>query len=350
MAISDDFKISLWREAFELCRVKPGENLVVLTSEASNPQNAEAGMRAALQLKAKAIRLDVPPLPPSGPVSGDRTFVQTTPLTGNRLAVDLLKQADIVIDLMGLLHSPEQAEILAAGTRMLMVLETSEYLARMMPTPEDKRRILAAERRLRGAETMRVTSRAGTDLRMRLGQFPTLAQYGYSDEPGHWDHWPSGFVSTWPNEGTAQGRVVIDVGDILLPFKMYVLSAPVVLDIVDGMIVSMEGGFEAKYLKQHFDAYKDPNAYAVAHIGWGLQPKAKWGALGMRDKFQSLGMDARSFYGNLLFSTGPNSEAGGSNNSQCHVDIPMAACSVFLDDEPIVIEGDVVREDQKAVV
>jgi hypothetical protein len=61
----------------------------------------------------------------------------------------------------------------------------------------------------------------------------------------------------------------------------------------------------------------------------------------MRDKFQSLGMDARAYYGNFLFSTGPNSEAGGSNNSQCHVDIPMAACSVSLDGEPITIDGDV---------
>ena len=349
MAITDDFKISMWREVLGLCRVMPGENLVMLTSEASNPENVELGTRAALQMQAKAIRLDLPPLPPTGPVGGDRTFVQTTPLTGNRLATEVLKQADIVVDTMGLLHSPEQGEILAAGTRMLMVKETSEFLARMMPSPEDKRRILAAERRLRGAKTMRVTSAAGTDLSMELGQFRTLAQYGYSDEPGHWDHWPSGFVATWPNEQTARGRVVIDVGDILLPFKMYVLSAPIILDIVDGKIVSINGEFEAKYLKRHFDAYKDPNAYAVAHVGWGLQPKAKWGGLGMRDKFESLGMDARSFSGNFLFSTGPNSEAGGSNHSQCHLDIPMSACSVFLDNEPLVSDGTVVIEDQKVM-
>jgi 2,5-dihydroxypyridine 5,6-dioxygenase len=337
----------MWRDVLDLCRVKAGENVVILTGESSNAQNQEAAMRAALQMKASAFRLDLPPVPPRGPVAGERTNVQTTPLTGNLLATSVLKQADMVIDLMGLLHSPEQTEILAAGTRMLMVIETPEILARMMPSPEDKKRVMAADERLRAAKIMKVTSRAGTNLTMQVGQFPTLPEYGFADEPGHWDHWPSGFISTWPNEGTAQGKVVIDVGDMLFPFKTYVQSAPIVLEIRNGMIESIEGGFEAKYLRQHLEAYNDRNAYAVSHVGWGLQPKAKWGALGMRDKFQSLGMDARAFYGNFLFSTGPNSEAGGSNNSQCHVDIPMTRCSVSLDGEPITIDGDVVAADQK---
>lgn len=350
MAVSDDFRVAMWRDVLDLCCVKPGENLVVLTSENSLAVNIEAGMRAALQMQANAFRLDLPPHAPKGPVAGERTNVQTTPLTGNRLATDVLKQADIVVDLMGLLHSPEQTEILAAKTRMLMVLETPDILARMMPSPEDKRRVMAADKALTAAKTMTVTSRAGTDLTMRLGQFPTLPEYGYADEPGHWDHWPSGFISSWPNEGTANGRVVIDVGDMLFPFKMYVQSAPIILTISDGVIRSIEGGFEAKYLRKHLEAYDDPGAFAVSHVGWGLQPKAKWNALGMRDKSQSLGMDARAFYGNFLFSTGPNSEAGGSNNSQCHVDIPMSGCSVSLDGEPITIDGDVVASDQKMSV
>lgn len=347
VAVSDDFRISQWRDVLDLCKVKPGENVVVLTGEASHPQNLEAATRAALQMKAKVFRVDLPPVPPQGPMAGDRTNVQTTPLTGQLLATEVLKQADMVIDLMGLLHSPEQTEILAAGTRMLMVIEPPEMLPRMMPSLDDKKRVMAADARLRAAKSMTVTSKAGTNLTMGVGQFATLPEYGFADEPGHWDHWPSGFLSTWPNEGTAEGKVVIDVGDMMFPFKMYVQSAPIVLEIKNGMIESIEGGFEAKYLRQHLESYKDRNAFAVSHVGWGLQPKAKWGGLGMRDKFQSLGMDARAFYGNFLFSTGPNSEAGGSNNSQCHVDIPMAACSVYLDGEPMVIDGDVVAADQK---
>ena len=337
MAVSDDIRIAMWREVLGLCRVAPGEELVILTGEASLPQNLDAAWRAALGLGARCLRLDLPP--PAASFGRERTaHLGTTPLTGQCLAVDTLKRADMVIDLLGLLHSPEQNEILAAGTRMLMVVEPPEILAGLVPTPEDKRRVMAAEARLRKAREMRVTSPAGTDLVMALGRFAPLAEYGYVDTPGRWDHWPSGFISTWPDEGSARGRVVLDAGDILLPMKRYV-EAPVALEIEGGMIRRISGGFDATYLRRHLESYGDPDAFAVAHVGWGLQPRARWTALGQRDKAASLAMDARAYEGNFLFSTGPNAEAGGSNHSPCHVDMPMAGCSVSLDGEAVTRDG-----------
>lgn len=347
MPVSDDYRVETWKEVLRLCRLKADEDVVVLTGESSHPQNIDAAIRTVAASGAKFYRMELPPVPPRGPVVGDRTtFLGVTPLTGNRMATDALKKADLIIDLMGLLHSQEQLEILASGTRMLMVVEPPEILAKMVPVEDDKRRVMAADARLRAAKTMRITSQAGTDLTVRVGDFPTLPEYGFADEPGHWDHWPSGFISTWPNEGSANGRVVIDAGDILFPFKMYVTS-PIAMEISDGVIRSIEGGFEAKYLRAHMESYRDPNAFAVSHVGWGLQPKAMWTGLGMRDKFQSLGMDGRAFYGNFLFSTGPNAEAGGKNNSPCHVDIPMSGCSVSLDGEPMTVDGQVVAPDQR---
>jgi 2,5-dihydroxypyridine 5,6-dioxygenase len=195
MPISDDHRLSVWREVLQLCRVKAGENVVVLTGEGSLAQNVDMAMRASAAMGAKVCRVDVPPSAIGGGF-GSRASVEVTPLTGHRLVVDTLKQADMVLDLMGLLHSPEQLEILAAQTRMLMVIEPPEMLARMIPTADDKRRVQAAGKLLKAAQQMHVTSKAGTDLRMGVGQFPTLLQWGYSDEPGHWDHWPSAFVAT----------------------------------------------------------------------------------------------------------------------------------------------------------
>ena len=175
MSVSDDFRLDTWKEVLGLCKVKAGENLVVLTGETSHPQNIEAATRSALAMGAKVFRLDLPPVPPRGPGGGERTtFLGVTPLTGNALALDTLKQADMILDLMGLLHSPEQLEILAAGTRMLMVVEPPEILAQMVPVADDKRRVLAGDARLRAAKTMRVTSQAGTDLTVKLGQFQPL--------------------------------------------------------------------------------------------------------------------------------------------------------------------------------
>jgi 2,5-dihydroxypyridine 5,6-dioxygenase len=340
--------IPLWREVLQLSNVKQGESLVVLTGQSSNPLYIDAATNAALDLGAKVFRLDLPPVRRSGAgVGGDpNAYLGTTPLTNNRVAVEAMKQSDMVIDLMFLLFSPEQTEILRAGTRILLAVEPPDILARIFPSLEDKRRVKAAEARLKRAGSMRITSDAGTDLRVELGQYPVLTEYGFADEPGRWDHWPSGFVATWPNEGSATGTVVLDRGDIIFPFKTYVKS-PIRLTIRDGYIRKIEGEFDADYLREYMAMFRDPEGYAVSHLGWGLQPKARWTALEMYDKSQTLGMDGRAFYGNFLFSTGPNTEAGGTRSTPCHMDIPMRNCSLFLDDEPMVLKGDVIPEDQR---
>ena len=92
-------------------------------------------------------------------------------------------------------------------------------------------------------------------------------------------------------------------------------------------------------------SYEDPEAYAVSHIGWGLQPRAHWSMLAHYNKETHIGMDARAFEGNFLWSMGPNNEAGGSRTTACHIDIPMRRCSVALDGRPVVIAG-VVQDEQ----
>ena len=97
-----------------------------------------------------------------------------------------------------------------------------EVLARMVPTFDDKERVMAAAEKIGKAKEMHVTSDAGTDVRFALGQLPAISEYGFVDEPGRWDHWPSGFALTWANEGEAEGTIVLERGDILLPMKSYV--------------------------------------------------------------------------------------------------------------------------------
>ena len=93
-------------------------------------------------------------------------------------------------------------------------------------------------------------------------------------------------------------------------------------------------------------SFNDERAYGIAHIGWGMLETAKWGILATDRR--GMGMHGRSFYGNVLFSTGPNGELGGTNDTLCHVDVPMRNCSLYLDDEPIVVDGDIVVEEMKA--
>ena len=250
---------------------------------------------------------------------------------------------------MTLLFSPEQHEILSAGTRILLAVEPPEVLVRMVPTLADRVRVKAAAARITAAREMHVVSAAGTDLRCKLGQYPAISEYGFVDEPGRWDHWPSGFALTWPDEGGASGRIVIDRGDILLPQKTYAAER-IVLTVDNGYAVKIEGGVDAELLEDYMASFRDPEAYAISHIGWGLQPRARWSTLGLYDREATIGMDARAYEGNFLFSLGPNNEAGGSRNTACHIDIPLRKCTVRLDGEDMVREGQVLygRENHDA--
>jgi 2,5-dihydroxypyridine 5,6-dioxygenase len=344
MAVSDADLFQAWNQVLSLSGLEPGQMVTVLTSDNTHPQTLRCAIAAASARGACVSRLDLPACNAEKSLSRDPlAYLGTTPLTGNRPAIAALKASDYVLDLMTLLFSPEQHEILSSGTRILLAVEPPEILVRMVPTLADRRRVQAAARLFERKQTMCVRSRAGTDLTCAIGQYPVVQEYGLVDQPGRWDHWPSGFVLTWPNEGESNGTVVLDCGDILLPQKCYV-QQPVTLRIEHGYVVAIEGGLDADLLRDYIESFRDPEAYAVSHIGWGLQKRARWSTLGLYDREASIAMDARAFDGNFLWSMGPNNEVGGSRTTACHIDIPMRACTVKLD-ELFVVRNGAICED-----
>ena len=334
MAMSRGQQVVMWKETLALCGLGAEESVIVLSGERSRPENLEAATTAVQEIGARLARLHV--------------YDGAGRLADNDPAMEALRRVDMLIDLVGihLMRGGEQEAIMKAGARILYVTEPPEVLARMRPSPDDKARVCAAARAIEKTRRMHVASAAGTDLTVELGEYPILREYGYADEPGHWDHWPAGFVATWPNERSATGTVVLDRGDIIFPFNTYV-NTPIRLTIEDGYIDDIEGAFDAEYLSEYFRQYGDPEAYAVSHLGWGLQPKARWTALGIM-KDRTNGNDGRSFHGNFMFSTGPNTDAGGARDTPCHLDMPMRNCSVSLDGTPMLIAGEVIPEDQRA--
>lgn len=342
MPVSDSELTQMFEHVLTLSKVDATQSVAVLKSHYSNPRTVRAAMDAAQRLQAKVYAVELPSFNHPMAMGNDMTaYCGDTALTGNLAAQRALEAADLIVDTMMLLHSPEQEQILKTGTRILLAVEPPEVLARMLPTLEDKQRVQAAEVLLKQARSIRVTSRAGSDFRAALGQYPAVTEYGFADEPGRWDHWPSGFLFSWPNEESAEGTLVLDVGDILLPFKTYAREK-ITLEIEKGFITAIHGGFEAEYLRDYMKYFDDPEVYGISHIGWGLQPRAQWTAMGLHDRNDGMCMDARAFYGNFLFSTGPNTEVGGLRKTPCHMDIPLRNCDIYLDEQAVVLGGDVV--------
>jgi 2,5-dihydroxypyridine 5,6-dioxygenase len=339
MPVSNHDLLEAWKQVLTLSGLGAEHAVTVLTGSHSNEQTASAAVAAARALGARVTRILLEPVNAEKSLSRDPlAYLGSTPLTGNKVAMAACLASDFVIDLMLLLFSPEQQEILAAGTRILLAVEPPEILLRMVPNEADRLRVKDASVRLQAAREMTVRSAAGTDIRFALGQYPVITEYGLVDEPGRWDHWPSGFLFTWPNEGQSEGTLVIDRGDILLPAKRYAADA-ISLTVRGGYVVAIDGGLEAELFREYMESFEDPEGYAMSHIGWGLQPRARWATLSLYDREQTIGMDARAYAGNFLFSLGPNGEVGGTRHTPCHIDVPLRGCTVSLDGEPVVVNG-----------
>lgn len=337
--------IEMCREELELCGIGEGDTIAVLSQGNQRREYVDAFLAAAQQLGAVGFNVNLPASDISLDGEDGVWAVGATPLAGNRPAIEALKKVDLVVDTIFLLFSKEQLEIQAAGVKVLLCIEPVEHIRQMKPSRRLRERVEAGAELLAAAKTLRFTNAHGTDVTYQLGAYPVMTQYGYTDTPGRWDHWPSGFLFTGGADDGVDGTVVIAPGDIIFPFKSYV-QTPIELTIERGRIVDIAGQLDADLLSGYMAQFNDPDAYGISHIGWGMLETAQWSILA-HDR-RGMGMHGRSFYGNVLFSTGPNGELGGPNETLCHVDVPMRNCTLYLDDRPIVVDGDIVVDELKA--
>jgi 2,5-dihydroxypyridine 5,6-dioxygenase len=334
----------LFQKEFEWCKVRPGETVAVLTEPNSNKHYVTATLAALATMGARPFEIMVPIVPePERVTMVTRATGFSDILASIPGLVEFLKRTNMVVDLTveGQIHAPEVRAILEGGARILFIKEPPDALARLMPTEDRTRRIYRTVELLRAATEMTVTSKVGTKLRIDVRNALILPSLGFCDRPGRWANWGNGFVPAYIPSSNAEGEVVLAPGDIIFPFKKYIES-PVVMRMRQAFVVAVEGeGLDAELLRDYMERWEDPNAYGLAHVGWGLHERALWHALALYRKEEAIGCDGRSFEGNFLISTGPNDAAG--RHSLCHLDIPMRKCSVYLDGKPMIIEGTVVE-------
>jgi len=144
-------------------------------------------------------------------------------------------------------------------------------------------------------------------------------------------------VVIFPKAHSVNGTLVLDAGDANLTFKRY-LERPVTLRIEDDFVEAIEGeGTDAELMRRYYAAWGDREAYAVSHVGWGMNPNARYESLAMYDQRDFNGTELRAFAGNFLYSTGANEFAG--RHTQGHFDLPLRGCTITLDGEVIVQDG-----------
>ena len=325
--------VPMFRDHMELCGVGPGQTVMAFTNTQSNPAYITALMGAVRVLGGDFFQIMV---------AADDSWMKS------RTIVDAWKGCDLVVGFLASMgshwiYSDAHNEALAAGVRSLMIEEPEDHLRRMFPLPEIRKRGERSLELLATSDTMRVWSDAGSDFTVRYTGRPLGCQYGYTDQAGRWDHWPSGQCGLAPLEDSAEGTLVVDAGDALLPMGKYV-EQPIRMELREGNIVSMEGGADARLLKDFFELPKDKRAYGVSHIGWGFEHRANWNALGLRFWEGGGVMDTESYYGNMLIAFGANftHKLGGKNRVNFHFDIPTRNHSIGVGDTQIIDRGQFV--------
>ncbi|MCT8973411.1 peptidase M29 [Microbaculum sp. A6E488] len=331
--------IDAFVRVFELCKVTSDEQVAILSETQSRTLNVHLAELALARFGVTAFHVVVPTPPQDAPVPVRSTGASLA-LTNQRAAIEALKASTLVVDctVEGLLHSPEMPEILSGGTRIQMISnEHPEALERLIPHPSMETRVKAAVKQARAATEMRVMSAAGTDLTVDMRDAATAGVWGYTDRPKTVAHWPGGVVVSFPKANSVNGTLVFDVGDVNLTFKRYFEHA-VTFVIENDYVTDVLGtGTDAELMRRYLEAWGDREAYAVSHVGWGLNEGARYEALTMYDQRETNGTELRAFAGNFLFSTGANEFA--NRYTKGHFDLPTRNCTITLDGVAVVERG-----------
>ena len=327
-------------EVFRLCGVKPGDACAVLSETQSRPSLVQLSELALARLGARWFHVVLPTPRQTAPVPVRSTGASDA-IGRLEPVVAALASSVFIADctVEGLQHAVELPQILKGGARVLVVSnEHPEILERTAPHAEDEAPVRDAMRLLKGARVMQVTSAAGTDLTISLTGARVGGVWGFSAKPGSLTHWPAGLVLAFPAAGSVNGTLVMAPGDVNLTFKRY-LADPVTLRIADDHVTAIEGhSVDADLMRGYLAAWGDREAYAVSHVGWGLNRRARWDAMTFYDKADFNGTELRAFAGSFLYSTGANEVAG--RHTLGHFDLPMRGCTVTIDGVAVVRNGD----------
>lgn len=321
-------------------RVRPGEKLAILWDETVSRSLFEAIRMAAQELEAESTTLTFAPLA-YRPIQEYGLFAGRSLQAPLRLPV-ILKQALLAADCFlllcsdtELLFSEDLKEVLRAGKRGLFLPYMDSFNAeRMLFTTSQEveaqaRLVDAVGECFEGATEAHVTSKEGTDLRLKLGQWNTLRRKGLP-RPGELMFLPAGNVARNPDEGSANGTLVIDRTICANDYKE--LHEPIIFTIEGGYVSWIEGGMEAKLLAEFLKSLNDPRAYHLTELAVGTNPRCKWSGIGAPSEDTHV-------LGTVAFALGCDTHIGGGTPGPVHIDMTMRFPTLMIGERTIVQDG-----------
>lgn len=304
--------------------VKPGENVVITADTVSDWRVVQAVAQAVFVMDARPVVLWYETQPNA----------QMEPPPPVARAVEV---ADVWIELAVayILYTEARQKATQAGCRYACMSGMDvDMIVRTIGRVDYPRMMELGDKLCeltQGADEIRITSPAGTDLLAHNGGRPVRQSGGLGDEKGA-SVMLGGQVAWLPVVESIQGTLVFDAA-LWPPAELGVLSSPVTLKIEKGFIQEVLGGTEATVFEEWLAGFNDPNMYRIAHYTYGFNP-------GVTRPMGRIVEDERIF-GCVEFGMGSTMEWKAAS----HTDGVVLNPSVWLDGEMIEDNGRYIHPD-----
>lgn len=246
-----------------------------------------------------------------------------------------MRTGDLVVGLtqMSLAHTRARLLLCASGGRYLSLVGYSESLLDDPCIMADYRAQYTLTRALADAfteaTTLRVTSRAGTDMSFRIEGRVGNCCPGFVDDRYKLGSPPDIEANVSPIEDSSHGIAVID-GSIAAA-EIGLLREPMTLLVHNGAITDIKGlDADVATFQAKLAAVGDENARVLAEVGIGLNPLARLTGNMLTDE---------GVFGSVHFGFGSNVTVGGRNDVPFHVDCVLKEASVWIDDNQVMKHG-----------
>ncbi len=177
---------------------------------------------------------------------------------------------------------------------------------------------------------VKITAKTGTNLTFSIKGRKTEAAGSPIKTKGRIGNLPAGEAYIAPLEGTANGKYIID-GSVLKSK----IKDPITIEVKDGFAINIKGKKEAKLLREILEDVKDKNAFNIAELGIGTNPKAIITGNTLEDE---------KVKGTCHLALGNNIGFGGKIDVPVHIDGVIKKPTIFIDAKVIIKDGKLIQE------
>jgi len=300
--------------------LQPDESFLVVTDE-----NMKLLAEALFEVGKKNSRAAFFLIMPELTVNGDEP--------PNQL-IDIMRTVDLVVAVTtkAITHTGPRHQATKGGVRVATIGEMDEEafcrnmsadIDRVVDTTE------ALYDKFFDVHEVKITSDAGTDLKMKIMGRKPLKSTGVLRLLSNWGNLPSGEVYIAPIEEETNGVIVIDGSAA----ELGLIKHPITLEILDGSIVDISGkGAETKAFTELVNRY-DIEGRTVCELGIGTNYKSEMSGFIQEDE---------KVLGTCHFGFGNNFSFGGSLTPPAHIDVVIMKPSIWFDNVLIMENGNLI--------